>query len=242
MPSTLAVALAALVLAVVGLVTCFAGYRLFRFLIPIWGFVVGFFFVFNAMRDFLGTGVLATSLGIALGIVFGIVIALLAYSFYYVSIVALTLFFGYLLGVGLAEALGIKIGWVMVAAGVLAAIDLALLVIYLDLPKALIIFFSALDGAGVLVTGALLAVEQISLDNVENFNLRAWLNTSPLWLLAFIVLAILGIVIQFTATRRFTHPEHQHTRGARGSRRSQQAAQSGQSDSSSQSPQPATQS
>lgn len=221
--------IAAVVLAIIGIVTCFAGYRLFRFLIPIWGFIVGFFAVFNAMRDIFGTGFLPTAMGVALGIVLGILIALLAYSFYYVAIVALSLMFGYLLGIGIVNALGVKIGWVEVAVGVLVAINIALLVIYLDLPKTLIIFFSALDGAAVLITGALLALNQISLDNAENFDVRAYLNTSPIWLLAFIVLAILGLIVQFTATQRFTHPEHQHARGARGSRRSQQAAQSEQS-------------
>ena len=64
-----------IIAVVIGLAVCFAGYRLFLVLLPIWGFVVGFW-LGSALVDAYGSDTfLATTAGWIAGIIIGIVFA-----------------------------------------------------------------------------------------------------------------------------------------------------------------------
>src|SRR6516225_11341415 len=131
-----------------GALFCFVGYRFFRILIAIWGFFAGFNLGTAAMTGLFNNAFLGTTTGIVLGIVIGLVFALLAYFFYYFAVVLLGATAGYELGSGLIGAIGLNNpGFIAVIIGIALAIVFALVIVLFNLPKILIMVFTALGGA-----------------------------------------------------------------------------------------------
>jgi len=216
----LAVLLTALVLFVVGLAFLVAGYRLFRLLIPIWGFVVGFDVAVAVGRTVLHVQPLATITGWALAIVVGLLFAALAYAYYYVSVVVLGASVGFLLGEAIATAVFPNPGVTTLIAGVIGAVALALIVIALDLPRALIVVLTALGGAVAVVVGALLALGKVSLAmlGAGATGSATGLIRGSLWLsLLTLALALVGMAVQAGRLRRYpyTHTYAQRRIGSR---------------------------
>src|SRR2546421_12061579 len=128
-----------------GAAFCFAGYRFFRILIAIWGFFAGFNLGTAAMTALFNNAFLGTTTGIVLGLVIGVVFAVLAYFFYYFAVVLLGATAGYDLGSGFIGAIGMNNpGFISVIVGVALAVVFALIILILNLPKLLIMVFSAL--------------------------------------------------------------------------------------------------
>ncbi len=145
----------------VGAVFCFVGYRFFRILIVIWGFFAGFNLGTAAMTSLFNNAFLGTTTGIVLGLVIGLVFAALAYFFYYFAVVLLGASAGYTLGSGLIGAIGLNNpGFVAVIVGVVLAVVFAFLILVLNLPKLLIMVFTALGGAVAMLAGLLILFGQ----------------------------------------------------------------------------------
>lgn len=197
----------ALVLFLVGGTFCFAGYRFFHWLIPIWGFVAGFLTTATFIRDLFGGGFLATAAGWAFGVVIGLLVAVVAFTFYYVAVVILGASLGFMLGIGAASLFGSLPGWLIILIGVLAAVDAALLIVFFDLPKELIVVFSALSGAGAIISGVLLLFGQISLESLRNGVVGDLVRGSYVWLIVYLALAIVGVIVQSTTSRGYRHSQ-----------------------------------
>jgi hypothetical protein len=73
----------ALLQCLIGLGLCFAGYRLFVLLLPVFGFFAGFLVTAQAIQELFGGGFLATASSWVFGFVVGVLCALVAYFFYY---------------------------------------------------------------------------------------------------------------------------------------------------------------
>lgn len=194
-----------LILFLVGGTFCFTGYRFFHWLIPIWGFVAGFLITATVIRDLYGGGFLATAAGWAFGVVIGLLVAVVAFTFYYVAVVILGASLGFTLGVGLVSLFGAQPGWLSVLVGVIVAVDVAMVVVFFDLPKALIVLFSALSGAGAIISGALLLFGQISLDSLRNGVVGDLIRGTWVWFVAYLILALIGVIVQSRASRGYTH-------------------------------------
>ena len=201
MISTILVALLALLL---GAAFCFGGYRFFRILMPIWGFFAGLNWGATAVALLLGGGFLADVLGWMVGLVAGLILAVLAYAYYYVAVVILGASVGYNLGAGLMTAIGVPPGLIPALVGVSAAIMIALLVLLLRIPKLLLVVLGALGGAALMVTGGLLLLGQIPLENLQAGTVAAFIETSVLWTLVWLGLAVAGVAAQLQAARRYT--------------------------------------
>ena len=80
--SFLSVACAGLIGILFGLALCFAGYRLFLFLLPVWGFVFGLALGAQTIQALLGQAFLATVTSWVVGLIVGVVFAVLSYLFY----------------------------------------------------------------------------------------------------------------------------------------------------------------
>src|SRR5438874_8254917 len=135
-----------LLVVLLGALFCFVGYRFFRILIAIWGFFAGFNLGTAAMTSLFNNAFLGTTTGIVLGLVIGVVFALLAYFFYYFAVVLLGATAGYDLGSGFIGAIGLNNpGFIAVIVGVALAVVFALVLLLFNLPKLLILVFTALD-------------------------------------------------------------------------------------------------
>jgi len=198
---TLFIGLLALLL---GAAFCFAGYRFFRILIPIWGFFAGFSLGAEGVVAIFGGSFLSTVTSWVIGLVVGLVIAVLAYLFYYAAVVILGGSVGYSIGAGFIALLGLPAtGFLAVVVGLVVAVVLALLVIVLNLPRILIIVLSALGGAGTVLAGILLMFQRIPLEYLGYESVSAIIRNSWFWLIVWIVVAGAGMFVQWISAREY---------------------------------------
>jgi len=188
---------AALVLIVGGAIACFAGYRVFRVVLGIYGFILGALFASSLMGTEHTLWMIAAALG------GGLVGALILVAAYFVGValvgagvgaLAASLIWG-----GLGHEPSALIVIVLAIAGALAA---------LALQRYVIIGATAFGGAWTLIVGGLaLAGNHAAAD--QAVRTRVWLaypmNPAPgqRWvLIAWIVLGIVGAAAQLGITAR----------------------------------------
>ena len=149
----------------IGTLCCFAGYRLFRVIMAIWGFLLGFVMCMQITTSFLGSNNLATNLSWGAGILLGLILALLAYTLYTAAMTLLGASIGYILGTGLVTGLGLgNQATLVVIVGLILALLFAILIVALDLARLLIVANTAMGGAAAIVIGILLLYAAIPMD------------------------------------------------------------------------------
>jgi hypothetical protein len=188
-----------------GAAFCFAGYRFFRILIAIWGFFAGFNLGTAAMTALFQHAFLQTTAGIVLGLVIGLVFAVLAYFFYYFAVVLLGAIAGYDLGSGFIGAIGLNNpGFISVIVGVALAVVFILLILLLNLPKLLIMVFTALGGAVAMLAGLLILLNQVKVVNLQFGEAVALVRASWFWSIVAIALAVVGFLAQWRTMQEYT--------------------------------------
>lgn len=195
---------AAILLVIGGLVACFAGYRVFRTVLGIYGFIFGAFVATSAM----GTSDTAWLIGAAL--VGGIVGALILIAAYFIGVA--------LIGAG-AAALAVNLIWGQVSGGdppalaiIIAAIAGALA--SLSLQRYVIVIGTAFGGAWTLLVGGLAlagtrTAEAAATAAADRPDVWVLYPTNPapgeMWVpIAWLVLGAVGVFVQmrYTATRK----------------------------------------
>ena len=179
----------------VGAAFTFYGFKFFLILLPLWAFVAGFAAGAQAMSLLFNEGFLASILGLVIGFVTGAVFAIISYLWYWAAVVLLGGLVGYQIGYGLLGLIDIT-GIVAVAAGVLVGAVLAVATIVLGVPKALVVILTAIGGAATMVAGVLLLIGRVPVEALGEGIVGAIIYENALWLLAFAVVAALGIVYQ----------------------------------------------
>ena len=188
---------AALFLFLAGAVSCFAGYRLFKLVLGIYGFILGAGLASSAMSASNTIGMIAAALA------GGIVGALILVFAYFIGIA--------LVGAGLG-ALVLHFGWSYVRTGdppALAVIGMALLgaIAAMVLQRYVIVMSTAFGGAWTMILGALaLAGERVAARTA---------HSQPVWILyptaasaarwvpiAWVALGVVGAAVQLGVTGR----------------------------------------
>jgi hypothetical protein len=188
---------AAIILVVGGLVSCFAGYRVFRIVLGFFGFVLGALLT----SSFMGTE--QTLYMIAAAVIGGIVGALILMAAYFVGVA--------LIGAGVG-ALVVNVIW----AGVGREPHIVIVILFaiagalgaLALQRYVIITATSFGGAWTAIVGGLaLLGDQLAIDAASRNNV--WLaypmNPAPgqRWvILVWLVLGIVGAVVQLTVTAK----------------------------------------
>src|SRR6188474_770997 len=180
----------------VGAAFTFYGFKFFLILLPLWAFVAGFAAGAQAMSVLFGEGFLTTVLGWVIGFLTGAVFAVLSYLWYWAAVALLGGLVGYQLGVGLLALISLT-GIVSVAIGVLLGVVFAVGTIVLGVPRALVVVLTALGGAATIVAGALLIIGRIQTEDLGSGLVGAVIYDNVFWLLAFAVVAALGIIWQY---------------------------------------------
>jgi hypothetical protein len=190
---------------VIGAALCFAGYQAFRALIAVWGFFAGFLLTTQVLGTYSGNHLLISPLPLIIAVIVGLVLAGLAYQLYVAAIVILNASVGYWIGTGLMMAFGYGSHSIpALIAGVVCAVVLAVLTLTLNLAKILIIMTTSLGGASVIIAGILLFLGQISLNDALSWGIiGAFIRGSQLWSLVWLILAVVGILVQLNSTRRY---------------------------------------
>jgi hypothetical protein len=186
---------AAVILFAGGLCSCFAGYRIFRFVLAFFGFVFGALFVGAAMGSDQTLWMIGASL---LG---GLVGALILFAAYFVGVALI----GAGIGAGLAmmiwAALNREPGiWPVVILAVIGAIGA------LAVQRHVIIVATAFAGAQTAVVGAVELMGWRSLDASSRRVFHVYpldpLPNTRADLIAFVVLGLVGLAVQLRTSTR----------------------------------------
>jgi len=188
---------AAIILVVGGLVSCFAGYRVFRIVLGFFGFVLGALLT----SSFMGT---EQTLYMVIGaIVGGIVGALILMAAYFVGVA--------LIGAG-AGALAVNVIW----AGLGREPHILIVILFaiagalgaLALQRYVIIAATSFGGAWTALVGGLaLMGDRLAIEAAARNNVWLAYPTNPApgqrWVIfAWLVLGLIGVVVQLTVTAK----------------------------------------
>jgi hypothetical protein len=190
---------AAIILLVGGLLACFAGYRIFRVVLGIYGFILGALFASNVVGGEQSTWMM---LGAALA--GGVVGALLLIAAYFIGVALI----GAGLGAGAANLIGAALGrepHIAVVIGLAIVGALAAL----RLQRYVIIVATAFGGAQTIVVGAsaLMGNKAAATEAARAIYTVYPLNPMPDTLLdagAALVLGIAGVLVQLLVTSKNT--------------------------------------
>jgi hypothetical protein len=186
-----------------GLVVAFGGYRLFLFLLPIWGFFAGFVLGAQTIDYLFNTGLFATVTGWVVGFFVGLIFAVLSYLFYFIAVGIISFSLGYGATVGILGWIGLEGGFLLWLIAVVVGVLVALAVYVLNIQKYAIIVATAVGGTGIIIyTFLVLFNGALAVSLLEN-PVRLAIDQSFWWLLFFLVVAGLGIVAQIQANRSF---------------------------------------
>ncbi len=204
--------LVGIILIALGGFLALAGLRVFFIALPIMGFIVGMAGGLALMDHLFDNQFLSTTTGIIVGIVFGIVGAVISYMFWYVAIILGAAFIGASLGSGLMNAFNVNSQLVILAAAVVGAIILGLMTVLLDLPIYWVIVNTAFVGATILIAGVMLALNRIDRVDLGYGTVWAAIDESWFWVIAWIVVAAVGIGAQLSMITQAALPQEKWTK------------------------------
>jgi hypothetical protein len=187
-----------------GIAFCFVGYKYFRFLLPLWGFIAGFWISEAFVAALFGDSNSAVIAGWIVGLVAGLTLAALSYFIYQAALAILGATFGLWLVAAILGWLGLESSVLVTILALLGAILFAVLTFQKAIQKYLIIIFSALIGATGIVVGLLFLLVPSSVDHFRSGLsplLPSILQESSVAALLWIFLALLGVGIQLLITR-----------------------------------------
>jgi len=180
----------------IGLLALLLGYRLFLLLLPLWGFVVGFAVGARLVSLVFDQGFLGDILGIGVGVAMAILFAGLAYLFWSIGVVIALAGAGFVIGYSILPALGLDLDIIAVLIGLAAAAVVAVAAVLFRLPRLLIVFVTAVWGAGAIMAGAFVILQRMSTEQLGNGGLDEVLRDSPVWIPVWLVIAAAGVIFQ----------------------------------------------
>jgi hypothetical protein len=186
-----------------GTAVCFGGYRLFLFLLPIWGFFFGFGLGAQTVQLLFGQGFLATVTGWVVGFLAALLFAVLSYLFYAFAVAVIAGSLGYGLGVaimGLFSANLTVLTWIV---GIVLAVILIFVTFRFNLAKLVIIIATAVGGAAATIGTLAVGVQNVQLATFSENPVQVMLGGSFIWALLFILMAVAGIFWQIQINRSF---------------------------------------
>jgi hypothetical protein len=198
-----------------GAAICFAGYRFFLVMLPIWGFFGGLWLGAYAVTLILGTGFLATTTGLVAGFVVGIIGAVLSYLFYMVGVLIIAGAFGGALASSIMSALGFDPGLIMAIVVIVSALIAAGLTLLLNLQKLVLIVLTAMAGAILVVLAGMLVFGQVTVADLQAGGnaIQPIFEGSWFWGIVWLVLAVAGALVQFRVNRTYVFTRDMYVEG-----------------------------
>jgi hypothetical protein len=191
--------LVALLTIAFGLLNCFFGFRIFRFMLILWGLILGAYAGATVAGNLANGELLWIIIGGVLGAIIG---AALMSLLYLVGVFVV----GAAAGAVLANAIGVALGMDMPTL-VVIIVAVAVGIIALILQRVVLILATAFSGSWAVISGVLSLLAGTSLTLTELYGEatqagEAVAGVSPQLLLVFwLVLAVVGAVTQFAMTR-----------------------------------------
>lgn len=194
-----------------GMAICFSGYRWFLILLPILGFVFGFGIGAQTVTAIFGVGFLSTVTSWVVGFIVALIFAALSYLFYFIGVALIGGYLGYALGIGFMGLIGFNFGLITWLVGIVLGVVFGIATLALNIQKYVIIIFTALAGAGVIVGSFLFVFGVIEPADIALNAVGTAIQDSVFWLIIFLLLAVLGVASQLYTSRNFelSPPENQ---------------------------------
>ncbi len=187
---------ATLIALAFGVAVAFRGYRFFLVLLPILGFVIGFTLGAQTLQAIFDVGFLTTVTSWVVGFLLGLLFGVLSYLFYMVGVALLSFGLGYAIGAGFMGLIGLDLGLVSWLVGMVAGVALALVVIFLNVQKWVIVAITSFFGSAAIIGSLMLVLGKISIEDLGTNAVGSAIEDSFLWLIFYLVLAVLGIASQ----------------------------------------------
>jgi hypothetical protein len=186
-----------------GAVVVFWGYRLFLFLLPVWGFFAGFLVGAQAIDFLFDVGLFATVTGWVVGFFVGLLFAALSYLFYAVAVGVISFSLGYGATIAILAWIGLEAGFLLWLIAVAVGVAVAFVVYRFNIQKYAIIVATAAGGTGLIIYTLLALFDSaLAVELLEN-PVKLAIDNSPWWMLFFLVMLVLGTVAQIRANRTF---------------------------------------
>ena len=192
-----------LIWILIGLAALLAGYRFFRVLLPIFGFLAGFVIGAQAVATIFNEGFLASLLGILAGVGLGLLLAFIAYIWWWLGVIIAIGAMGYAIGYGLLPLIGIELDIVNVLIGLAFGVAIAAVAAIFQLPRLLVIFWTSVWGAATAIVGLLMVLGQVSSEDLGYGGIDQFVRFEWFWLAVWVALAAVGVVIQITTTDEY---------------------------------------
>lgn len=193
----------------IGLLLTFRGYAMLRLIISLFGAFAGFLLGSGISMMFTSSTLVAALSGIIGALLLGI----LAYVSYQLAIIIAMGCIGFAIGSTAIAALTNASGTVIIIVGVAVGVGLAVLAVATDLPAVILIVLTALSGASLVVTSVVVLVGGVAMGQTTTTQVLTSMSVGWLWYGFYIVLAIVGMVVQFRATAERRSMSQQWTGG-----------------------------
>jgi hypothetical protein len=104
---------------------------------------------------------------------------------------------------------GLDFGLITWLVGIVLGVVTAIGTILLNVQKWVIILFTSLTGAGIIIGALMLPFGKLEVDDFGLNAVKTAMQDSPFWLIGFVVLAVLGFIAQVYTNRSYelTPPE-----------------------------------
>jgi len=195
-------------LLILGISVAFVGIQLFFFMLPIIGLVAGFYVGAELVAGLFGDGFLATATGWIVGIVVGLLFAAVARLWWYAGVLISSGVVGSVLLSGIGRAFGVESGVALFMFGLVGAFLFVFVTLTLNLPVYMVIWNTALSGAAIAVSGAMLVFNRIGREDLEYGAAVAAIEESWVWILVMIAVAAVGVVRQLRLREHVRLPGH----------------------------------
>lgn len=211
--------LVGILVLLIGVVLATMGLRLWFWMLPILGFVAGFFLGMILVYGVVGDGVWATILSWIAGIAIGAALAVTSVLWWYAGAIVAVASSGALLTTGLATTFGIDTDWILILLAILGAALFAIAALVFALPLYIVVVSTAIAGGIAVVSGLLLIFDQIDVDDLGSGYAVAVISDSLIWWLPWIVVTALGILVQLQQGAMVPFPRERFVPTARAVRR-----------------------
>ena len=194
-----------LILLAFGIAFCFYGFRTFVVLLPIIGFIAGFYTGAQAIQIAMDQGFLATTLSIVFGLLGGVIGAFASYVFFIIGVVLVAGFLGFAVAAAILSLFDLDPGCIAALFGLGTAGAAVWLTMRYKMVRYVMILMTAVLGANAIVLSVLLFLSRVSVEDIVSpvGTVAPILTESPLYILVFLALLVAGIYVQFIASRDF---------------------------------------
>jgi hypothetical protein len=182
-----------------GAALTFAGYRLFIFLLPVWGFFFGLALGAQSIQVLFGMGFLSTITSWVVGFIVGAIFALLSFVFYLFAVGLMAGSLGYVATVSFLAWIGLNFNFITWLIGIVVAIIVAFVTLRFNLQKWVVIVATSILGTATSF-GTILMMFRPASALLAN-PIQVLLDTSIFLLILFVFIAALGVFVQIASTR-----------------------------------------